>query len=163
MNTLVNSIIQDLAEKSCAFEVLDTSRWSMGFLGMKACSSILVDLPHFFVTQADINDFEIVYIGPNDYCGLVECCSLQVTALVDVQREMQEITGTMPRVILADLKHLGQDRPAALQILADYFTDEDMWDEQVIISVESIGAFVPWKQSLSRLHRHDITAAVSIR
>lgn len=138
MNNLSHSIMQDLAGKSCSIEPHEIKRPYMGFLQMCASPSLLVDAPHFFVSQTDIPDFDIAYFGPDDYAGMTGADAHKVTTLAELQFELDDMVGrTVPRLVIAELAHLGLDRPAALNMLADYLEDGDMWDEQVLISVEA--------------------------
>ncbi len=144
MNNLAHSIIQDLAGKSCSVSAHDIPQPYMGFLQMSAVPSILVDAPHFFISQTDINDLDIAYFGQEEYHGMTEVESYQINSLSDLKYELDERAGRpAPQVIIAELAHLGQDRPVALQMLASILEDGDMWDEQVLISVELATSWSP--------------------
>lgn len=137
MNNLAHSIIQSFAGKSCSVEVRDVPYPYMGFLQMRAAPSILVDAPHFFVSQTDVNDFEIVYFGPDEYRGNSQVESFQIRSLSELGWALDELEDrTKPHVIIAQLSHLGKDCPAAFRMIAGVLEDGDMWDEQVIVSVE---------------------------
>lgn len=137
MNNLAHSIIESFAGKSCSVEVRDVPYPYMGFLQMRAAPSIVVDAPHFFVSQTDVNDFEIVYFGPEEYRGNAQVESFQIRSLSELGWALDELEDrTKPRVIIAELAHLGKDRPAAFRMIAGVLEDGDMWDEQVIVSVE---------------------------
>lgn len=137
MNNLAHSIIQNFAGKSCSVEVRDVPYPYMGFLQMRASPSILVDAPHFFVSQTDVNDFEIVYFGPDEYRGNSQVESFQIRSLSELGWALDELEDrTKPHVIIAQLSHLGKDCPAAFRMIAGVLEDGDMWDEQVIVSVE---------------------------
>ncbi|AWY08609.1 hypothetical protein HOT49_gp219 [Erwinia phage vB_EamM_Alexandra] len=167
MNNLAHSIMQDLAGKSCSVEAHEIKHPYMGFLQMCASPSILVDAPHFFVSQTDIPDFAIAYFGAEPYEGLSEVSAHQVNSLSDLQYELDEMKdSTAPKLIIAELAHLGLDRPAALQLIADYLEDGDMWDEQVLISVEAAISWSPPSfeqaaaRSEGRMFRQGYTAEV---
>ncbi|QZE59122.1 hypothetical protein MPK64_gp219 [Erwinia phage pEa_SNUABM_16] len=137
MNNLAHSIMKDLAGKSCSVEAHEMQRPYMSFLQMSAAPSVLVDAPHFFSSQLDVPDFAIAYFGQDEYAGLTSADCRQVNSLSDLQYELDEMKdATAPKLIIAELAHLGLDRPAALQMIADYLEDGDMWDEQALISVE---------------------------
>ena len=167
MNNLSHSIMQDLAGKSCSIEPHEINRPYMGFLQMCASPSLLVDAPHFFVSQTDIPDFDIAYFGPDDYAGMTGADAHKVTTLAELQFELDDMKGrTTPKLIIAELAHLGLDRPAALNMIADYLEDGDMWEEQVLISVEAAMSWgVPSKEQASgrsegRMFRQGPTAQV---
>lgn len=153
MNNLAHSIMQDLAGKSCSVEAQTSKHPYMGFLQVSAAPSILVDPPHFFSSQLDIPDFAIAYFGQDEYAGITAADSHQVTTLAELQYELNEMKdGTAPKIIIAELAHLGLDRPAAIQMIADYLEDGDMWDEQVLISVEAATSWSPasYEQAAAR-------------
>lgn len=167
MNNLAHSIKQDLAGKSCSVEAHEIKHPYMGFLQMCASPSILVDAPHFFISQTDIPDFDIAYFGPDDYAGMTGADSHKVTTLAELQYELDEMKDrTAPRLIIAELAHLGLDRPAALNMIADYLEDGDMWDEQVLISIEASTSWSPPSfeqatgRSEGRMFRQGYTAEV---
>lgn len=138
MNNLAHSIIESLAGKSCSVEARAEPNPYMGLLQMRAAPSILVDAPHFFISQTDVNDFEIVYFGPEEYHGNASVDAHQICSLSELGWALDEIDSRpKPRIIIAELLHLGQDRPAALRMIADALTDADMWEEQLIISIEA--------------------------
>lgn len=137
MNNLAHSIIQSFAGKSCSVEVRDVPYPYMGFLQMRAAPSIVVDAPHFFVSQTDVNDFEIVYFCPDEYQGNAQVESFQIRSLSELGWALDELEDrTKPRVIIAELSHLGKDTAAAFRMIAGVLEDGDMWDEQVIVSIE---------------------------
>ncbi|QZE59461.1 hypothetical protein MPK66_gp217 [Erwinia phage pEa_SNUABM_2] len=167
MNNLAHSIMQDLAGKSCSVEAHEVQRPYMSFLQVSAAPSILVDAPHFFSSQLDIPDFAIAYFGQDEYEGLTGADCHQVNSLSDLQYELDEMKdGTAPKLIIAELAHLGLDRPAALSMIADYLEDGDMWDEQALISVEVAMSWSPasYEQTAARtegrIFRQGYTAEV---
>ena len=163
MNNLAHSIIDSLAGKSCSVAARDGHNQYMDLLQMCAALSIMGDAPHFFISQTDVNDFEIVYFGQEEYTGVAGVDAYQVCSLSELGWALEELSDrTKPRVILASLFHLGQDRPAALRMISDALTDADMWDEQVIVSLEN---YVHWqpaaaKQTEGRMFRTGHTAEV---
>ncbi|QZE57426.1 hypothetical protein MPK71_gp217 [Erwinia phage pEa_SNUABM_1] len=165
MNNLAHSIIESLAGKSCSVEARDIPHPYMGFLQMRAAPSIMVDAPHFFVTQTDVNDFEIVYFGPDEYSGNTEVESFQVRSLAELEWAIDEIADrTKPHVIIAELAHLGLDRPAAVRMIADKLEDGDMWEEQVLVSLECQQDWRPatFEQTEGRIFRTGHTAEVHV-
>lgn len=163
MNNLAHSIIESLAGKSCSVEARDGHNQYMDLLQMCAAPSIMGDAPHFFVSQTDVNDFEIVYFSPEEYTGGVGVDAYQVCSLSELGWALDELSDrNKPRVILAALHHLGKDRPAALRMISDALTDADMWDEQILVSLED---HVQWRpatleQTEGRIFRSGHTAEV---
>ncbi|QZE58434.1 hypothetical protein pEaSNUABM40_00218 [Erwinia phage pEa_SNUABM_40] len=164
MNNLAHSICQSLAGTSCSVAAHETKHPYMGLLQMCASPSILVDAPHFFLSHTDIPDFDIAYFGQDEYKGMTGADARQVSTLSELQYELDEMKdGTKPRLVIADLAHLGLDRPVALNMIADYLEDGDMWDEQVLVSVEASMTWAPatTAQTFGRIRR-ERTAEVHV-
>lgn len=164
MNNLAHSIIQSFAGKSCSVEAREIPNPYMGMLQMCASPSIMVDAPHFFVSQTDVNDFEIVYFGPDEYRGNAQVEAYQIRSLSELGWALDELGDrTKPRVMIAELAHLGKDRPAALRMIAGTLEDGDMWDEQVIVSIEAKEDWRPatFEQTEGRIFRQH-TAEVHV-
>lgn len=156
MNNLAHSIVESLAGKSCSVEACKTKHPYMDLLRMCASPSILVDAPHFFLSHTDIPDFDIAYFGQDEYTGMTGADARQVSTLSELQYELDEMkNASKPRLVIANLAHLGLDRPVALNMIAEYLEDGDMWDEQVLVSVEAATTWVPAQeeQTLGRIRR----------
>lgn len=161
-NILAHSIVNDLAGKSCTATV-KAFRSTMGYIKLSASPSVCCDLPHFILTHIDVADYQIAYIGANDYTGLVDCDFYSANTLQEVQYVLTEAADrSKPLIIIADLQHLGEDHNPAMGMIADYLEDGDMWSEQVLISVANV---TQWsepnpEQRDGRLFRPKLTAQV---